>query len=245
MKREVALSMKRILLFYAAVAMLVLVLAAPMATGQTAPPAPDPAPGTTKQDPSQGKTEKKPSKDQNLADLTAAWWNWAVQNPSPLVGNYEGGEQCETVTIDGVEYIFLAGTTGGEAERTCTVPAGTPILFPVVNAVCSEAFTPPDPAPYPRCAERLIDQALEDGEIFATLDGKDLKTQRITSETFTWVLPPDNVFGLPEGSYDAGSSGLWVYEPKGLKPGEYDLTFGGSFFGGGFTVDVTYHLIVV
>jgi hypothetical protein len=82
---------------------------------------------------------KRPSGSQNLPALTAAWWNWATsQDPSPLQGDYEGGAQCDGEYVDGV--FFLAGTTGGDASRTCTVPADTPILFPVFNVICSEAF---------------------------------------------------------------------------------------------------------
>src|SRR5829696_7667000 len=81
---------------------LALVVAAPIASGQQA------------------------SQSQDLGKLTAAWWTWAAQDPSPVVGNYEGGEQCEGEFVDGV--FFLAGTTGGTAERTCTVPADTALF---------------------------------------------------------------------------------------------------------------------
>jgi hypothetical protein len=185
------------------------------------------------------------SQDQNLGELTAAWWSWAMTDPSPLEGNYKGGEQCEGEFVEGV--FFLAGTTGGTAERTCTVPADTPLLFPVVNVVCSEAFTnPPDPKPYTKCAKNILDAALEDSETFATLDGQDLQIQRIASGRFDWTIESDNnPFGLPAGTYDAASDGLWVYLPEGLEPGKYTLEFGGSFFGGGFSVDTTYTLRVV
>ena len=37
---------------------------------------------------------------------------------------------------------FLTGTFGGSAERTCSMPAGTAILFPVSNADCSYSENP-------------------------------------------------------------------------------------------------------
>jgi hypothetical protein len=186
-------------------------------------------------------TAKGSSQGQDLGTLTGEWWNWAVSNPSPLEGNYQGGQKCEGEFVDGV--FFLAGTTGGEATRTCTVPANTALLFPVVNTVCSEAWN--DPTPYEECAKGLIDGALADGEPYATLDGRDLRTRRIASGPFTFTLPEDNIYGLPAGSYDAAADGLWVYLPKGLKPGEHTVQFGGDFFGGGFSLDVTYNLVVV
>jgi hypothetical protein len=31
---------------------------------------------------------------QSLSDLTAAWWSWAAQDPSPLEGNYKVGKDA-------------------------------------------------------------------------------------------------------------------------------------------------------
>lgn len=39
-------------------------------------------------------------------------------------------------------FWFLAGTTGGSAECTCTIPAGKAILFPVVGSECDYAAYP-------------------------------------------------------------------------------------------------------
>src|SRR5215217_3128942 len=104
---------------------------------------------------------KSSSQSQNLGKLTGDWWNWAVStSPSPLEGSYKGGTQCDGNFVDGV--FFLGGSTTSKAvKRTCTVPANTPILFPVVNAVCSAApavqqpngtFTG-DPKPYTKCSQ--------------------------------------------------------------------------------------------
>jgi hypothetical protein len=119
------------------------------------------------------------------------------------------------------------------------VPADTALFFPVVNAFCTA-----DERNYPQCATGLVDTALATGEPYATLDGKNLKFRRITSEDFPLILPESNIFGLPGGEYEhlATSDGLWVYLPKGLKPGEYTLEFGVD--SGDFTLNITYELIV-
>src|SRR5215204_1297449 len=100
---------------------------------------------------------KSSSQSQNLAQLTAESWNWAFStNPSPLEGSYEGGAQCNGEYVKGV--IFLAGALeGSRVDRTCTVPANTPILFSPFSYLCSAAFDPvqekPDPKPYDtKCA---------------------------------------------------------------------------------------------
>ena len=210
---------------------LALMVAAPMASGKTASPS-----------------------QTNLGALTGDWWNWAAsQDPSPLEGSYEGGAQCDGEYVDGV--FFLAGTTGGDASRTCTVPADTPILFPVFNVVCSEAYgaagqDPPDPTPYDTaCAKPLTDFYLANGDTYATLDGRKLKTRRIASGLFDWNIQfENNPFypgGLPVGTWESASDGIWVYLPAGLDPGEYTLEFGGEFFDGGVSLNITYDLIVV
>jgi hypothetical protein len=181
---------------------------------------------------------------QSLSDLTAAWWNGAAQDPSPLVGNYKGGERCDGRFVKGV--FFLAGSTTVEpVKRTCTVPDDTPILFPVVNAVCSEAF-PADPRPYTKCARDLLDQALVDSTTFAKLDGQSLRIRRIASGPFSWTVESaDNPFGVPQGTFRAASDGLWVYLAGGLPEGKHTLRFGGEFPNIDFRQEITYKLKVV
>ena len=192
--------------------------------------------------------------------LTEAWWTWALTDPSPAVGDYGVGDpQCEGEFVEGV--FFLAGTLGGgDATRTCTVPAKTALFFPVINAIVTEEEDTP-PILYPGYPTDFVDSALVNGEPYATLDGKDLKMRRIATKPFTLVLTEDNIVPGQEGGGPyrhpdcadptrclATSDGLWVYLPQGLKPGEYTLEFGGDFpnaLGGGFSLNVTYELIVV
>jgi hypothetical protein len=210
--------------------MLALVVALPMAFGQTASAA-----------------QKPSSPQQNLADLTAEWWNWGFStSPSPLDGSYTGGTQCEGQYIEGV--FFLAGAGGSKAvNRTCTVPADTPILMPVSNVICSAAWDT-DPKPYNKCATDYTNQTVDPpSEWYATLDGQDLEQQRIASGLFHWTIASDeNPFGLIAGTYLAGSDGLWVYLEDGLTAGEHTIVFGGRYsdtpFGSFKGARVTYHL---
>lgn len=215
---------------------------------------------------------KKPAESANIGALTDNFWNWAFENPtstSPLVGDYSGGEQCDGFEEGNETGVwFLAGEfalegdveTGfvGEATRKCTIPAGEPILIPVVNALCGEAPTVQqddgtftgDPRPYTKCAKEFLDQALADADpdavpYYARVDGTPLPITRAASGLFTWEVPnEDNPQGLPPGSYESATEGLWVYLPDGLAPGNYTLEYGGSFFGGFFVLDITYKLKV-
>lgn len=193
----------------------------------------------------------------NLADLTAEWWNWADSTrESPLVGSYTGGTQCEGEYVEGV--FFLAGAAFDpdvpSVERTCTVPAGTPIFFPVVNVICSQGFDriqePDDPKPYDTaCVEPITDDTVDPpSKWFATLDGQDLEQQRIASGLFQWTIAYNNSnpFGIKKGTYESASDGLWVYLEEGLTAGEHTIVFGGTFkrtpFGSFEGTRVTYHL---
>src|SRR5215218_3815143 len=143
--------------------LLALIVAAPIASGQSS------------------------SQSQTIGKLTGDWWNWAVStNPSPLEGSYKGGTQCDGSFVDGV--FFLGGSQTNKAvKRTCTVPANTPILFPIVNTACGAAPTIPDghggftgdPRPYNKCANDILDQVVLNSTTFATLNGQPLEIQRL------------------------------------------------------------------
>jgi hypothetical protein len=212
--------------------LLALVVAAPIASGQSS------------------------SQSQNLGQLTAEWWNWATAtSPSPAEGSYNGGRQCKGEYVKGV--FFLSGAAFGSpptVERTCTVPANTPILFPVVNVICSEVFgvagqDPPDPQPYDTaCAEPATDDLIDPpSKIYARVDGIDANQQRIASGLFQWTIAyDDNPFGLPAGTWESASDGLWVYLENGLNKGNHTVQFGGTFkhtpFGDFEGTKVTYNL---
>jgi hypothetical protein len=193
-----------------------------------------------------------------LEELSAEWWNWgSSMNPSPLEGSYTNTAQCEGEYVPGV--FFLAGAGGSKkVDRTCTVPADTPIFFPVSNVVCSEAFgvagqVPPDPEPYDTaCVEPATDDTIEPPSKWsATLNKQDLEQQRIASGLFDWTIVfPNNPFpGFVPGIYDSASDGLWVYLEEGLPAGEHTIVFGGKYkdtpFGHFKGARVTYHLTAV
>ena len=71
------------------------------------------------------------------AEWTAEWWKWALSFPidsNPITDTT--GEYCDQGQSGPV--WFLAGTNNFTSERTCTIPAGKAIFYPVVNALWSE-----------------------------------------------------------------------------------------------------------
>ena len=85
-------------------------------------------------------------------EWAAAWWQWALTQPlatNPVVDG--DGRNCAAGQSGRV--WFLAGTfdSGPKVERSCEVPAGTALFFPVVNNFyCAiAAVDPPEPEPKP------------------------------------------------------------------------------------------------
>ncbi len=191
------------------------------------------------------------------AELAAAWTQWAYSKPvgvSPLIGSYEGGPKCDGTPVSPTQgkTWFLAGTSdGSEVERTCTMPVGTQLFFPVVSVV---GFPFPDTNETERAAAiAFINAVLADPEfsMLVTVDGKMVKSNRIvrarSGPYFTLTLPEENVVGLPAGEYEgATANGLWVTLPP-LSRGEHTIHFEMSAPNtfGGVSQNNTYNLTVV
>src|SRR5438477_4906306 len=67
-------------------------------------------------------------------ELSARWWQWLLSIPAAVNPNLDpSGANCALGQYDDV--WFLAGAFGGTAARTCPVPAGKPIFFPLINTI--------------------------------------------------------------------------------------------------------------
>jgi hypothetical protein len=228
---------KRRMLMTVLSVILALVVAVPLASAQTV--------ATT------------PTNQTKLGALTASWWNWAMQDPSPLQGSYTGGPKCDGNFVHGVFFLAGAASVNGapsSVERTCTVRANKPILFPVTNVICSKAFgvagqDPPDPKPYDTaCATPTTADVINPpSRFYARVDGNGARQRRIASGIFQWTIASnDNPYGLIAGTYPAASDGLWVYLQNGLQEGNHTVKFGGRYeitpFGTFEGTKVTYNL---
>ena len=180
----------------------------------------------------------------------AEWWKWAVSIPlaiNPM--NDQTGANAAQGQSGSV--WFLAGTFCPDlgqcnlatATRTCTVPAGKALFFPVLNGECSTYEG--NGTTY----GELLACARGSGDIATGLecdvDGvpiKNLEAYRATSGLFTWgPLPGGNIFGAPAGlTSPAVQDGYYIMLAP-LPPGSHTIHFAGAF-DGFFALDVTYHL---
>lgn len=205
-----------------------------------------------------GQVEHGAAASGKTGELAADWWQWALSKPiaeNPMLGGDPDytEEQCDGQPVGDVpgKKWFLAGTfDGSKAERTCSMPVGTQLFFPVVNYI----FVATEPGETEELAReevnKFINSVLADPKpsIVVTVDGKEVKSKRIVraeSPAFNVTLPEDNVFGLTAGEYGpAVADGLWVALPP-LPPGEHTIHFELSGQSIGFSQDNTYYLTVV
>jgi hypothetical protein len=152
------------------------------------------------------------------------WWNWAMSRPDGVdVISDIDGTWCAYAQPDDV--WFLAGTFGGPAVRSCTVPAGRPLVFPLVNRLCDET---------------MCKGFLELASGSASVDGVALKPEALTGPvTVTGVA--DNAVTGDDQPERFIACGLWAYVPP-LAPGTHRITFSGQ--AQDFTTSAQYLLTV-
>jgi hypothetical protein len=203
---------------------------------------------------------------QTLGEWGAAWWTWALEtdaaeNPvADPTGEFAGVNQSGPV-------FFLAGNFGGSTTRTCTVPAGKHLFFPLINSLwwapedipLVEAFAVSiglDPADYTdeenlrRYSNYQIDGVQS---LSLEIDGvaiENLSAHRAESPAFGFELGDIyEAFGYPPGWRDlAVADGYWILLNP-MPPGEHTIRFGSSFVdafqGFTFELDVTYRVTVL
>jgi hypothetical protein len=184
-------------------------------------------------------------------EWSARWWQWALSVPeetNPLLD--PTGVHCAEGQAGPV--WFLAGTFGGTATRTCTVPAGKALFFPLLNTIFGAGVGDCEPTnPGVPCDVDALREAaaapLENPQTLeASIDGvplQDLSAYRVQSPVFSITFPEDAVFGLPSGTFEPNvSDGYWLMLVP-LSAGEHTIYFK-AVSADGFTSEVTYHLTI-
>jgi hypothetical protein len=180
-------------------------------------------------------------------ELSARWWQWLLSIPAAVNPNLDTtGANCAQGQYDDV--WFLGGTFGGgSVQRTCTVPAGKPLFFPVINTILFKPFGYETLLDLRRQAAAFIDSV---SQLHCTLDGLDCfndpSSFRVRSPSFTVIAPPKGVLlpgqlSVPGDTDPIVSDGYWVLLTPPT-PGKHTVTF--SATAAGLSVDVTYDLTI-
>jgi hypothetical protein len=188
------------------------------------------------------------------SSLAAAWWQWATETPAPEAAVIdETGVNCaNNQKQPGV--FFLAGTLGGGTlTRTCTVPAGSSLFFPLANDFYGAFLT--DPASTRTTGfVRKQTQCVVGAAVTAEIDGVPVgtPTQYLEQSTiFSLHLPEDNVFGVtsdevPDLTLDPSADRGYYLYVKPLAPGAHTIHFTSAPGTSTCTADqdITYNLTV-
>lgn len=196
------------------------------------------------------------------ADLGAEWWQWVLAAPAADTPLFDStGEKC-AVGQQGPVW-FLAGTLGyGPAmERTCEVPGGKAIFFPIINmAYFAFLNDPPEQRTLAFLREQLAgcdSDSIRD--VSVKIDGVSVarpvkyETSAEESPLFQAQLPTDNIFGgTPEETGDLYIERLllspaihkgWYLYVKPLRSGSHRIEWKATWDCG--SEDIAYNLNVL
>lgn len=187
------------------------------------------------------------------AEWSNAWWQWAFSIPlpeNPLLD--PTGAKCGVAQSGKV--FFLAGTTGSaNVSRTCTIPQGKALFFPILNYEDDILFWNTTAEVINSCNNVIAGIDAVRDTMIASIDGvtvKSLTTYRVgeNGPLFSVTIPADNLEtyngaqnALPGTYYPACSVGYYLMLAP-LPPGKHTLQFAGG--SSAFHLDVTYHLTI-
>jgi hypothetical protein len=189
--------------------------------------------------------------------LSAEWWQWALSIPTSQNPQLDStGEDCMIGQQGSI--WFLAGVFGGgEATRTCSVPEGKELFFPIVNSVnintpnvCGEGSENTPVEDLRADSAAFIDEITE---VSVELDGRSAGyVRRVRSRVFEVALPGDNVFDplcnpdfdVPAGIFSPAVDDGYYVKLRPLKIGAHTLHLRAET-ATDVAQDVTYSLTVV
>jgi hypothetical protein len=201
----------------------------------------------------------------SYSEWSAMWWQWAMCSPvggNPLydtTGSDAAKNQPGKVWFLAGMWVAVEAEPGhyvAVAERTISVPNGTALFFPILNAYADNVGVDP-----PLTTQELGDQAAaimsSAGDMSCVIDGRpveglaDFQTSpyRARAAGFSFWLPPsDNIYqnaGVDFWGtvFPAAADGVYLMLAP-LNPGEHTVHFKGQLLTEQklpyFTLDVSY-----
>lgn len=184
--------------------------------------------------------------------LAARWWKWGLSQPTstnPLKD--ETGAQCANQQTGDVWFLAGVFNTSGTATRSCAVPAGKDLFFPLINVVDIESQADHHTPAYVRGLVASADVKNNSSNLTVTFDGQAIGpdvAQYEESPIFEVTLPDDNIFTAPGGLYEPCADAGYYALIKNPVPGQHTLNFTGTFAGvpglEGFSINMTYNLTI-
>lgn len=198
-------------------------------------------------------------------EWSAAHWQWIYSLPvdaHPLFDTADcSAGQTGNVWFLGGTFTTIEvgpGVVVGEVERECTIPSGTALFFPLINAEASTIEGNGETESELRDAANFFADFIDGDSVFLEINGQaaDVTGNRVESPLFTFgPLPANNIlasfgYDAPEGATSLSVGDGYFAFVKPLPVGTHTLHFGGeadfSPAGGPlFIQDITYTVTVV
>jgi hypothetical protein len=186
----------------------------------------------------------------SAADLSEAWWKWAMSSPAEVNPVRDmSGDHC-AVGQEGRVWFLAGGFGSSKISRACTIPFGKYVFFPAVNM----AYWPPEEDSDLSC-ERAKDRAAVNNdtaiELFVEVDGVSVRNPRSHRartekcfDIYERIPKPDK----PYRAYPSASDGFWFLLAP-LKRGAHTIKFGGRYVEpnsafGRMVQDIEYRILV-
>jgi len=153
----------------------------------------------------------------SIEQLSVEWWQWALSIPTSVNPQIDSIGKNAFVGQHGSVW-FLAGVfSGGKAKRTCAVPEGTQLFFPVINGIGINIPNVCGQGNENLTASQVHAQATEQiagaANLSVTLDGQAIRSIQRAGQAavFAVALPEDNIFNAPCGG--PGTVPAGIYSP--------------------------------
>ena len=183
--------------------------------------------------------------------LSAQWWQWALSIPTS-VNPLEDTTGADCMVGQRGDVWFLAGSfnSAGAVHRTCSVPEGAVLFYPIANVIFTRFNCDGTPSGETIKEMRAATAgAINDTQVVkAQLDGKPVPhVRRIRSDVFRLALPEDNLFDapcggtLPEGVYSPAVDDGYYVRLNPLPVGQHTIH---SETTGFINQNITYTIIV-
>ena len=178
-------------------------------------------------------------------EWTTKWWQWFLSTPVEKHPAWDKTGENGCVNQDDPNVWFLAGTTGGRADRIISIPEGRAVLFPVINVTTSYLENP-----HLKTEDDMISfvksHMKEIAKKLASIDGEDILISddfRVRTNVFEFTFPPNNIYGVDSGPTKGVGDGYWVFL-KPLSSGIHTIGTSGACMSGRVQIDVNIQLKV-
>jgi hypothetical protein len=181
----------------------------------------------------------------SLGEWGAIWWQWVFSIPvstNPLSGS--GSVDCsyKQSNHEHSEHVwFLAGSFIGPVSRTCNVPSGVSLLFPLINVEWDNVGFPYPNPPTSLTVQQLAQNAAQTAdnpvELHASIDGTSvgdtntLLKYRARYAPFQYTMPAiGNLYNTPAPPIGLAVPGVdWPYTNGNGDPVVYPTASDGYY----------------